>query len=110
MGIPLRRRLALSNRDHAGYTAPHGPTREASAADVVATDTASVDTDCDNGRRGLLCPGMRRPDADRRGALVARETCEEANSSYSLQVGRRLVGVPFRAAAERDRLTGAVGR
>lgn len=38
---------------------------------LLATAFDSADADCDNGGRKLPCPGMRRPDAGRRGALVA---------------------------------------
>jgi hypothetical protein len=56
---------------------------------LLATDCVSVDADCDNGGRRLPCPGMRRPDAGRRGALVARGAREEAKSvEQSARPGR----------------------
>src|SRR5215208_6995111 len=66
-----------------------GRVGEASAKAVVATDSVSADADCDNGKRRLPCRSMRRPDACRRGALVAREAREEAKSvEQSARPGR----------------------
>src|SRR5829696_7931640 len=66
-----------------------GRVDEASAKAVVATDSVSADADCDNGKRRLPCRGMRRPEACRRGALVAREAREEAKSvEQSARPGR----------------------
>jgi len=55
---------------------------------VVATDPVSVDADRDNGGCRIPCRGMRRPDAGRRGALVAREPCGEAEVDGSLPPSR----------------------
>src|SRR3712207_3325671 len=75
-------------RPRTSENSPSGE-RESQTQSVDATDPASIDADSNNGKRRLPCHGMRRPDVCRRGALVARETREEAKSvEQSARLGR----------------------